>query len=243
MNNELLLMSGEDIPFIEAQITIHQPQMNEIALIGEENFLAGCKLLNISKDSIEKQDKPDLENKSDFEIFMSIMCRKEKIEYKNSVFMILALLFPQYKIKFTNREILLVSETNSTRINDENFNIFKDIISSMFCLSELDSVNKDYNPIDARAEKIAKKLRKHKERIAKHSGQTNKIAIFSRYISILATGLKKDINSLMKYTVFQLMDAHKRYQRKQSFDIYVQAKLAGAKDLEDVDNWMDDIHP
>ena len=26
------------------------------------------------------------------------------------------------------------------------------------------------------------------------------------------------------------------------YDIYVQAKMAGAKDLEEVDNWMKDIH-
>ena len=30
MDNELLLLSGEDIPFIEAQLTIHQPKIKEI---------------------------------------------------------------------------------------------------------------------------------------------------------------------------------------------------------------------
>jgi hypothetical protein len=29
---------------------------------------------------------------------------------------------------------------------------------------------------------------------------------------------------------------------KENYDIYIDAKLAGAKDLEEVDNWMDDIH-
>ena len=47
----------------------------------------------------------------------------------------------------------------------------------------------------------------------------------------------------MHYTVFQLKDECKRYQIKQSFDMYVQAKMAGAKDLDEVDNWMEDIHP
>lgn len=32
--DELLLLSGNDIPFIEAQITIHQPTLKEIAYIG-----------------------------------------------------------------------------------------------------------------------------------------------------------------------------------------------------------------
>ena len=51
------------------------------------------------------------------------------------------------------------------------------------------------------------------------------------------------MNELMNYTVYQLKDEFKRFQLKQSFDIYLQAKMAGAKDLEEVDNWMDDIHP
>ena len=38
MLNDLLLLSGNDIPFIEAQVNIHQPSIKEIAYIGEESF-------------------------------------------------------------------------------------------------------------------------------------------------------------------------------------------------------------
>ena len=48
--DELLLLSGNDIPFPEARITIHQPKLREIAFIGEEAFFTGCELLNFSKD-------------------------------------------------------------------------------------------------------------------------------------------------------------------------------------------------
>ena len=126
---------------------------------------------------------------------------------------------------------------------DETFGvIFKDIINSMFELSNSELAGGDYNPVGARASKIAEKLRKYKEKIASDKGQVNKVAIFSRYISILTVGLEKNMNDFNNYTVFQLMDEFKRYQKKQSFDMYVQAKMAGAKDLEEVDNWMDDIH-
>ena len=50
------------------------------------------------------------------------------------------------------------------------------------------------------------------------------------------------MNELLNYTVYQLQDEFKRYQMKLAFDINMQAKLAGAKDLEEVDNWMDDLH-
>ena len=69
------------------------------------------------------------------------------------------------------------------------------------------------------------------------------ISIFERYVSILAVGEHKDINELMDYTVYQLKYEFKRFQKKQEFDFYIKAKMAGAKDLDEVDNWMDDIHP
>ena len=40
MLDSLLLLSGNDIPFLEAQIVIHQPTIKEIAYIGEEAFKA-----------------------------------------------------------------------------------------------------------------------------------------------------------------------------------------------------------
>ena len=68
MINELLLISGNDIPFPEAQLTIHQPTIHEIAYIGEENFYTGCEFLRLSKDNLSDEDKIHLENYSNFDI-------------------------------------------------------------------------------------------------------------------------------------------------------------------------------
>ena len=242
MDNELLLLSGEDIPFIEAQLTIHQPKIKEISLIGEETFFAGCQFLLFSKENLSEQDKIGLEDKSDFDIFMSIMCGTEKMQYKNSIDMLFTLLFPNYKIKMTNTEIILMSENGVARINNTNYDTFRSIVINMFELYDSDGASAGYNPVDNRARKIAEKLRKGKEKIAKNEGK-KKIAIFSRYASILAVGLAEDINIFMDYTVYQLKDQFKRFQMKQSYDVYIAAKMAGAQDLDEIDNWMDDIHP
>lgn len=242
--NHLLLISGEDIPFVEAQISIHQPRIKEISLIGEDNFFAGCQFLNLSKDDLKVEDKRVLENKSDFEIFMSIMCSKEKMEYKNSVMMLLALMFPNYTINFTPREILLVNKKHSTRINETNFDIFKDIINSMFGVNEFGSVDGKYNPSDQKAKKLVEKITKYKEKIAKikNGSDVKEIDVFGRYISILAIGLQMDINILKNYTVYQLKNQFNRFQMKEAFEQYKDSKLAGATGLEDVDYWMNDIH-
>ena len=244
MNNDLLLQSNNDIPFAEAQVAIHQPTLNEISLIGEENFFAGCHLLNFSKDLLSAEDKSGLSDKDDFDILMSIMNGREVGKYKTSAMMVLTLLFPDYIIKVTEHEILLYNKDSSTRINKENFDIFKDILNSMFCLLDSDIGLSKYNPADSRAEKIAEKLKKSKEKIAHSKGQeSQKVAIFSRYVSILSVGLQKSKEDLMKYTVFQIKDEFQRFQMKQSWDAYVSARLAGAENLDEVDNWMEEIHP
>lgn len=244
MDNELLLLSTNDIPFVEAQVNIHQPTISEISLIGEESFFSGCQFLNFSSSMLSVEDKTDLENKSDFEIFMSIINAKETVLYKNNVILVLSLLFPDMKIKFTEHEILLVNNSGQlSRINSTNFDAFKDIIVSMFDLNDLGTGGlSGYNPVNGRAKRIAEKLQKAKNRKSQNGGGKVKVAVLSRYISILCVGESKDMNDFMQYTVFQLKDEFKRYQKKQSFDMYIQAKMAGAKDLDEVDNWMDDIH-
>lgn len=245
MINDLLLLSGNDVPFAEARISIHQPTIKEIAYIGEEAFFIGCELLNFSKDLLDEKAKVNLEKKSNFEIFMSIMREKNSplIENKVSAKMVLTLLFPEYQINFDKNELLLIKENEEPHsINEKNFEIFKKILTDIFCLDRKREEG-NYNPGNKRAAEIAAKFAKGRAKAAEAKGEIEKIAILSRYVSILAVGEKKNINSLMQYTVYQLFDEFNRYQMKVEYDLFIQAKMAGAKDVKDVEHWMKDIHP
>ena len=113
----------------------------------------------------------------------------------------------------------------------------------MFDLNDSKEAMGGYNPVGKKASKIAEKLRKAKEKINKiNSDNNDNIAVFSRYISILSVGENKDMNELMDYSVYQLKDEFQRFQKKQAYDMYISAKMAGAKDLDEVDHWMDEIH-
>lgn len=239
--DELYLQSGNDIPFGIARVTIHQPSIKEIGFIGEEAFHIGSQFLAFDKNRLEIKDKSELESKSDFEIFMSVMNSIDRAKHKTDAVMILALLFPEYKIKIEKDKILLQLENFSSSINEQNYNDFKSIIIQIFCLNRFNA-GSEFNPEDDLAAKIAEKMRKGREKRAK-AGAPKKIAIFSKYISILSVGLKKDKNDLLNYTVPQLIDEFERFMLKQDFDLYVKAKLAGAKDIEEVKNWMDELHP
>lgn len=242
MENELLFLSGNDIPFIEAQITIHQPTIKEIAYIGEEAFFTGCELINFSKNILSEQDKVNLENKTNFDILIAILRERNAVmqRNRNCVEMVLALIFPWYTIDIKQDAIVLAKEEENHSINNENFEAFKIIFNQMFAFSRDNT--RDYNPSGEIAKRIAEKLQKRHQKLAELNEGKKKIDILSRYISILAVGEQKDINSLFNLSVYQLFDEFERFKLKMNYDIYFQAKMAGAKDLKEVEDWMKDIH-
>lgn len=245
MLNDLLLLSGTDIPFQQAQISIHQPTIKEISFIGEEAFFIGCELLNFSKDILATEDKTNLEDRTNFEVFMSIMKDKSLTAQKGKVsaLMVLTLIFPGYEVHIQKDCISLVKEEDVHNINNQNFEDFKRIIVAMFCLKER-STDQDYNPAGKKARELAEKMKKGRQAAAAAKGEAQKkVSLLSRYVSILSVGENKGFDTLLGYTVYQLFDEFNRFELKQKYDIYVQAKMAGAKDLEEVDNWMKDIHP
>ena len=212
-------------------------------MIGEKNFLIGSHFLIFSKNNLSDKDKSNLENQSDFNIFMSVMNSRDKAKHKTDALMVLALLFPTAKIKIEKDEILLQLENFVSSINQQNYDEFKIILNQMFCLTESDQ-EKEYNPADDLAAKIAEKIKKGRQkRNHQNEQQLEKINIYSKYISILTVGLKKNMNDYKDYTIYQLRDEFKRFKLKNEFDLYIKAKLAGAQDLEEVENWMNEIHP
>lgn len=243
MLDELLLLAGNDIPFIPAQITIHVPTLKEIGYIGESNFYIGCELLNFSKDNLITVGKSNLGNQTNFEIFMSVMKSKDKSarEKKICAIQVLSLLFPEYKVLIQSDSIELKKDENSRFLNNRNFEEFQKILVEIFCLKARET-ELDYNPANALAAKFAEKMKAGRSKAATAKNEKQKINMLSRYISILVAGQKKNMNDYMSYTVYQLHDEFERFQLKMQFDLYVKSKLAGAKDVKEVEDWMKDIH-
>ena len=212
MDNELLLLSGNDIPFIEAQVTIHQPTIKEIAYIGEEAFFTGCELINFSKNILPEQDKVNLEDKTNFDILIAILRERNAVmqRNRNCVEMVLALIFPWYTIDITSDAIVLEKEEERHLINNDNFETFKIIFNMMFSFSKDES--RDYNPSGEVAKRIAEKLKQRHQKLAELKEGKQKIDILSRYVSILAVGEHKDMNSLLNISVYQLFDEFERFK-------------------------------
>jgi hypothetical protein len=237
----LLLQTGEDIPFSQARLTIHQPRLKEISYMGETNFHIGSQFLLFDKNKLPSEDILNLEDQSNFNIFMSVMNSRDRAIHKTDALMILALLFPEAKLEIEADKILLQFKNFSSSINVGNFHEFQYITAQMSCLAE-GAEDGQYNPADKLAQRIADKLKKRKEKAAKAKGENlENVSIYAKYISILSVGLKKDKNELKEYTIPQIRDEFERFVLKQNFDVYLEAKMAGAQDLEEVKNWMEDL--
>ena len=60
MLNPLLRDTKQDIPFVSGLCSIHNPTINEISMIGEEDFQIGIRFLNFNRNDFEEKDKIDL---------------------------------------------------------------------------------------------------------------------------------------------------------------------------------------
>lgn len=211
-------------------------------MIGEETFFMGCEMLKISKDILQNEDKIDLSQLTDFDIFIAVMNDHVVDEVKKSADaarLVLSLLFPSYEIEMRNDCISFIQDTTEVFINKDNFKQLREYLNEMFCLKNL-LKGQEYNPQGELAKKIAQKLAKGRQQAAGSSNK--KVSIFSRYVSILAVGEKKDMNSLLNYTVFQLFDEFKRFELKEAYDYYVKARLAGAEKIKEPSHWMKDLY-
>lgn len=242
MDYRAALICGIDLPIPECQLVAHQPTISEIAFIGEADFFIGVQALCLYK-SMFVEDKTLSDDITNFQIFMTIMMDKESKKQKNAVNMVLKLCFPDYKILITPNSLIFNKEGQSgIMIDEKNFEPLQAILRQIFCMKDGPMDQQAFNPGNAKAQEIAKKLMRGRDRIAAERGGSNS-SVFSQYISILTVGLSSmSMQDLTKLTMFQLYDLIDRYNLYVKWDLDIRARLAGAKPKEESDNWMKNIH-
>lgn len=241
MDTRLALMCGTDYPVPECQIVLHQPQIKEIALVGESDFFSGIQCLCVNKSMFAK-DETDLSSINNFQIFMTIMSEKEAAEKKAAVQQVCTLLFPKDKVLFTPRSMLITGGEGSIQIDETNFEFLQSAISTIFCMKTGPMDQQSFNPANTKAREIAEKLMRGRQRVAAQKGGLN-TSIFSQYLSILTVGVQSmSLQDCMDLTMFQLYDLVERYTLYVNWDIDIRCRLAGGKPDSQPDNWMKEIH-
>ena len=241
MDTRLALMCGIDIPIPECQLSIHQPRIKEIAYIGERDFFSGIQCLCLNKSMFVK-DETLLDTTNNFQIFMTIMSEKQAADKKVAVQQVLMLLFPDSKVIFTPRSLMISGNGSTIVIDESNFEPLQAAISSICCLKTGPMDQQTFNPADEQARIIAEKLMRGRQRVAAQKGESD-TSIFSQYLSTIAVGLNSmSLQDAMDLTMYQLYDLVERYMLYVNWDMDIRARLAGANPDSKPDNWMKNIH-
>ncbi len=238
-DHRLALMTGVDIPIPDLQITINQPTIKEISMIGEQDFFIGIQMLCVDK-KVYIEDESLLANTSNFQIFMTMLNQQQMADKKQAVQQVLTLLFPQAKIIFTPRSILFNIGEGNIIIDEGNFEKLQEILIQQFCLQG--SGQEQFNPQSEKAREIAQKLMKARQKVAKLKATENSGSMFTQYLSVLTIGTSLTLKEAMELTMYQLYDLVERYSMYLNWDIDIRSRMAGAKGDKPVENWMKQIH-
>ena len=240
----LAMMCGSDIPIPSCQLTVHQPKLEEIALIGEKIFFSGVQTLCLHK-TMFIEDKNLLLTTTNFQIFMMIMSEKQAQEKKDAVKQVLTLLFPDYSVVFTPKSLIFLPKGKESQeqilIDVDNFEDFQEVLRDIFCMQEGPMDQQAFNPVNDKAKQIADKLMAGRKKVAEMKGNSN-TSVFTQYISMLTIGLHISLLELKQLTMFQLYDLVERFMLWINWDIDLRSRLAGAKPDEHPENWMKNIH-
>lgn len=249
--DKLALIAGIDIPIPDLAISIHQPTIREIAYIGEKDFYMAAQIFTVDKEkylglnseNLSEEDKVAISRMSDFQLTMTMINGDQLV--KVGVLSLLTLLFPTYMINVEERFILLADtksqEPRTILINENNFSALRDAVKIILCLQS-GNTKEEFNPSGVRARAIAEKIKRGREKAARLKGEHLKeTSLLSKYISGLGIGTKSlNILNVLDLTLYQMFDQMERYGLRESYEISMKAKMAGAKDVEDID-WLKDI--
>ncbi len=242
----LSLVSGQDVLLKEFKLVVRQPRLKEIAMIGEKEFYSTCNFLLVTKESIVTE----MENKYPTEDIAQIYSEVDEyavvMEFvlnatglKEGMFQMFELLFPEYKISIEEIGIFFMKEgAPPVVIRPEDYGEFRDCLKQILCLGSKSMGSEEYNTVSAQADAIAEKLRARKKKLEGTKDKEKNSNILANYISSLSIGVSGyNIQNIVDLTLYQLFDQIKRYGLWMCHDIALRAKMAGAKDVEDVE-WM-----
>lgn len=248
--DKLTLIIGADLVIPETPVKIHQPTINEIALIGEERFFYSLNGFTINIDRIKRtiEEKTEDEEKakvlvSNIDEYIVLLQYLQSDEGLRANFTNLCnLLLINYEIQLLQGNLFMRSldekQFPSFQCDLNFFLKFKDTVQQIFKLNKIIEQS-SLNPKGKLAEKIASKMQQTRAKIEKMNG-TKEIDILSHYVSILSIGTNAlNISTIKDLTIYQLYDQLERYNLYSQYENSLQAALAGAK--VDIVDWLKKI--
>lgn len=237
-------MTGIDIPIPEMSLIIHQPNINDIAFMGEKEFFTAMQYLCVDKESLI-QDESLLGTLTNFQVIMKVLNQTKDKSKVNLIRTFLLILFPKCQSVILPSSIILSEkDKDPITIDDNNFDIFQDYMKKILCVNSIfQGDNIIYNPANEAAKKIADKFYQARRKVAELKNKKHQdSSVLTRYVSILIVARILNIDNCKNLTLFQLFDLMERFTAFTEWDADLRVRLAGGKPDKTVESWMRDLY-
>jgi hypothetical protein len=240
--DDFLLFSGAPIQFKD--LKIYQPRLIQIGELGEKHFYECVSYLLVDKDQMLSNSKDEeLKKLNNIQfLILLIIQQPEVLINMNKVCNILfkRMLF----IDRTETDILLklVDIENKTEFifqTDEDWAEVVDVVRQILCFKREEK--KEATKPQSRLAQIRAKLKAGRDKVQQIKNKGKPQQFLTHYCSILATGQGIPLNEIIQqYTLIQLMNQMKRFQRYEEYKSQYQAMLQGAK-IKKLTDWTGDL--
>lgn len=235
MVDELQLITGIDLPVEELGLTLRQPRLKEIAMLGEQNYFVALQLFRMTKESL-KIENPELTN---WMIFQEALGQKiEGIANTRTLVSNFLQLFIIQKMTLGPRSIIIDTPEGLINIEPEQFDIFQKIVCMVGGESLLVPSEEQFKPKNKRAAEIAEKMKKARKRIAAQKPQPKSEGFLARYIKAVAVATSNSLEEVVNMTIIQLNELMQKYLAWESYDLDIRSRLAGAKGDDKLTHWI-----
>lgn len=238
--DDLQIITGIDLPIEGLGLTVRQPKVREIAMLGQQNYFLALRLFGLSKEQLSITT----DQVTNWTIFQRSLEQKiEGIKSTRAFMTNFLQLFVVGKITIGPRSLIVDTSGGLINIEPEDFESFQSLITKIGGTSLLQSVEEVFNPKNKRAAEIAEKMKKARARLAKVKAaenggqQTDSEGFIARYIRAVSVATANSLEDVCNMTLLQLNTVMETYLAKEAYDLEIRSRLAGAKSDKQLLHW------
>ncbi len=236
--DSLQMITGIDIPIPSLGITIKQPRMKEIALMGESNYFVALSISQVSRERL-KIPNPEISN---WMIFQQTLKQQLPGVVYPSLFMTnFFQLFLNEKVMIAPTAIVIEkSEGQFISIEGDSFDLFQEVIGKVGGAELINKQDKkdEFRPANARAAEIAEKMKKAKQKREAAMPKSKSDGFLERYIRSVVIATSNTLEDVNNMTIHQLNHLFQTYINYENYNLEVKSRLAGAKDDNKLIHWI-----
>lgn len=251
---KLEVLTGAPIPLISLGLSVKQPTIKEISLIGEdfyfmavgvfgqsdrELFMSRLDNDGLTEQEIRERDMQlSIQMSTDYSVFQYYVSSIQEIRIAiESLFYVI---FPELSnVEWLPRiGVQLCFGENSKILTEESFAELKNIITTVFDYSNQAEQEKAYNPANKMASDIAEKIKKAKEIRSRQRPDSQKSeSVLADICTIVSAVNNIPITEVIDYTYPQLSIMYERCTLLQGYTNQIRMGAFGGIKEEDVIDW------